>query len=211
MPSGTIGGIPSFLFGPFDNDANIYINYTATDDNSVIASGIGYRTGSTFRFVGNVETEAMSTPITAGTNNIFNLVGNPYPSYISLSDFPTANNSVFDISNSGAYGYDGSVTDGYTIWNQAYSDANPTAVMTPGLGFLVSPQVGGGNNFFTPVMRSTGTTDDFIAGRSNGQNLAPLDNCNYLKVTLHLIQIYILMIMHRWVWILAMILGYLIM
>ncbi|EDP71447.1 CHU large protein [Flavobacteriales bacterium ALC-1] len=180
IPSGNIGGVFSYLFGPFDNNANNYINYTAADDNSVIASGIGYRTastaatGSTFRFVGDVETGSISTPITVGTSSIFNLVGNPYPSYISLADFLTANNSAFDLTNSGVYGYDGDATDGFTIWNQAYSDANPSAVITPGQGFLVSSQAGGGTISFTPAMRSTGTTDDFISGRPNNQNLAHL-------------------------------------
>lgn len=178
IPSGNIGGVFSYLFGPFDNDANTYVNYTAADDSSIITSGIGYRTaslqptGSTFRFVGDVETGSLSVPITVGTSNIFNLVGNPYPSYILLDEFLLANNSELDPANSGVYGYDGSATDGYTIWNQAYSDANPTAVMTPGQGFLLASKTGGGTISFTPAMRSTGTTDDFISGRPNGQNLA---------------------------------------
>ena len=180
IPSGTIGGVPSFLFGPFDNNADNYINYTAADDNSIIASGIGYRTasiaptGSTFRFVGDVETGSVSVPITVGSGSIFNLIGNPYPSYISLSGFLADNNSEFDPATSGVYGYDGSATDGYTIWNQAYSDANPSAVITPGQGFLVSSDIGGGTISFASSMRVTGTTDDFISGRSANQNLAHL-------------------------------------
>ncbi|WP_299119810.1 T9SS type A sorting domain-containing protein [uncultured Winogradskyella sp.] len=178
MPSGTIGGVPSFLFGPFDNNANTYINYTAADDNSVITSGIGYRTasteptGSTFEFVGNAETGAISTPISVGTGSEFNLVGNPYPSYISLSSFLASNSSEFSPSTSGVYGYDGDATDGFTIWNQAYSDANPTAKITPGQGFLVASKAGGGTIAFTPDMRTKGTTDDFIAGRFANLNLA---------------------------------------
>jgi hypothetical protein len=171
LPSGTIGGVPSFLFGPFDNNANAYINYTASDDASVLEAGIGYRTastaptGSTFRFEGDVETGTLLTPITVGTNSTFNLIGNPYPSYISLSSFLADNNSEFNATASGVYGYDGAALDGFTIWNQAYSDANPTAVIAPGQGFLVSSKAGGGTITFAPTMRSTGTTDDFIPGR----------------------------------------------
>jgi len=178
IPSGIIGGVTSFLFGPFDNNENAYINYTNADDTSIIASGIGYRTasdtptGSTFEFVGNVETGTVTVPITIGSGSIFNTVGNPYPSYISLSSFLASNNSEFDGTSSGVYGYDGSATDGFTIWNQAYSDDNPTALIAPGQGFLVSSKVGGGNITFTPAMRSTGPGDDFILGRPNEQNLA---------------------------------------
>ncbi|WP_299338562.1 T9SS type A sorting domain-containing protein [uncultured Psychroserpens sp.] len=171
IPSGTIGGVPSFLFGPFDNVANEYINYTAADDASLVEAGVGYRTastaatGSTFRFVGNVETTTNLVPITVGAGSTFNLIGNPYPSYITLADFLAANNSEFDAITSGVYAYDGDLSDDFTIWNQAYSDANPTALIAPGQGFFVSSKVGGGTITFSPSMRSIGTSDDFIPGR----------------------------------------------
>jgi hypothetical protein len=178
IPSGTIGGVPSFLFGPFDNNTNAYLNYTAADDSSPISSGIGYRTasdtpsGSSFTFVGDVETETKLVPINAGTGSNFSLIGNPYPSYISLSEFLGSNNLEFNPLLSGVYGYDGEASDGFTIWNQAYSEANPNALITPGQGFLVSSQTGGGTITFEPTMRSVGTTDDFILGRTSSQNLA---------------------------------------
>jgi hypothetical protein len=178
LPSGTIDGVPSFLFGPFDKDTNDYINYTTADDGSLIEAGIGYRTastaatGSTFRFVGNVETTTKLVPIAVGTGTDFNLIGNPYPSYIKLSDFLSDNNSEFSASNSGVYGYDGSATDGFTIWNQAYSDANPSAVIAPGQGFLVTSKAGGGTIIFDAASRSIGTTDDFVVGRVSDVDLA---------------------------------------
>lgn len=178
LPSGTIGGVPSFLFGPFDNDIDEYINFTAADDNTIIEAGVGYRTastaptGSTFRFEGDVETDTNLVPITVGNSSDFNLVGNPYPSYISLTAFLAANNSEFNPVTSGVYGYDGEFSDGFAIWNQAYADANPEAVITPGQGFLVSSKAGGGTITFTTDMRAIGTTDDFIPGRIMNPNLA---------------------------------------
>ncbi|WP_028872430.1 T9SS type A sorting domain-containing protein [Psychroserpens burtonensis] len=178
VPSGTIDGVSSFLFGPFDKDTNDYINYTTADDGSLIEAGIGYRTastaatGSAFRFVGNVETTTKLVPIAVGTGTDFNLIGNPYPSYIKLSDFLSDNNSEFSASNSGVYGYDGSATDGFTIWNQAYSDANPSALIAPGQGFLVTSKVGGGTIIFDAASRSIGTTDDFVVGRVSEVDLA---------------------------------------
>lgn len=172
LPSGTIGGVPSFLFGPFDNNSNTYVNYTAANDSDPVEAGIGYRTastqvgGSTFTFTGAVETNANPVAINQGSATIFNLIGNPYPSYIRLAEFLAANNSEFDPSTSGVYGYDGDATNGFIIWNQAFSDLNLNAVITPGQGFLVSSKVGGGLIDFPPSMRTRGTADDFIAGRA---------------------------------------------
>ncbi|EPR74784.1 TonB-dependent receptor [Winogradskyella psychrotolerans RS-3] len=181
MPSGNIDGVPSFLFGPYNNNTTAYTNYTAADDASVIESGIGYRTasdtptGSTFEFVGDVKTGSVSVPITVGTQSTFNLIGNPYPSYLSLSSFLASNNTKFNSLNSGVYGYRGDVLTGYIIWNQAYSDANPTARIAPGQGFFVASKSGGAMIDFTPEMRRIGTIDDYISGRAENQNLAHLN------------------------------------
>ncbi|REE27463.1 putative secreted protein (Por secretion system target) [Winogradskyella pacifica] len=180
IPSGVISGVPSFLFGPFNNNTNAYVNYSAADDASVITSGIGYRTasdtptGSTFEFVGDVETGSVSVPITVGSSSTFNLIGNPYPSYLSLSEFLSNNGANFSLSSYGVYGYTGELSV-FTVWNQAYSDANPSAKLAPGQGFFVSSKTGGATIAFTPAMRRTGTSDDFISGRSQNQNLAHLN------------------------------------
>ncbi|NRD23249.1 T9SS type A sorting domain-containing protein [Winogradskyella litoriviva] len=180
IPSGLIGGVESYLFGPFDNNTNAYINHTAADNATIVESGIGYRTastaaaGSTFEFVGNVETGTKSVPITYGAASIQNLIGNPYPSYILLSEFLSENSATFNTFNYGVYGYKGDVIDGFIVWNQAYSDANPTAKIAPGQGFFVAAQSGGGTINFTPAMRTVGASDDFIVGRSENQNLANL-------------------------------------
>lgn len=175
LASGTIGGVPSFLFGPFDNNSNLYINYTAANDSDPVEAGIGYRTASTqpggspFTFTGAVETNASPVAITQGSASIFNLIGNPYPSYISLAGFLAANNSEFEPLTAGVYGYDGDALDGFRIWNQAFSDLNPNAIITPGQGFLVSSKVGGGLIAFPPSIRTQGTADDFIPGRAATQ------------------------------------------
>ncbi|MDT0559390.1 T9SS type A sorting domain-containing protein [Ichthyenterobacterium sp. W332] len=178
LPSGTIGGTLSYLFGPFDNDIDDYVIWTGANDSDPIESGKGYRTastdvsGSTFTFTGNVTIAQSPVSINVGIGSIFNLIGNPYPSYITLSGFLAANNSEFDPLFSGVYGYDGDATDGFQIWNQAYSDANPNALIAPGQGFLVSSQAGGGSISFPASIRSIGTADDFIAGRLSNPNIA---------------------------------------
>ena len=161
-----------YLFGPFDKASESYLTYANTET-ATLDAGIGYRAASTddstFTFVGLVNTNSISVPI-INSGTIYpewNLIGNPYPSYIKLTDFMALNNTQFDLPSAGIYGYDGNASDGWTIWNQAYADANPSAIITPGQGFLVAAIPGGGTVNFTPTMRTTGNADDFIEGRQN--------------------------------------------
>jgi len=159
-----------FLFGPFEKPTNAYITYANTETAKLTASK-GYRTASTdndtFTFTGLVTTKDVSAPvfISGPTTPEWNLIGNPYPSYISLKEFLSLNNSKFNTERAGVYGYDGDASNGWTIWNQAYVDANPDAKIAPGQGFLVGTNTDGINFEFTPSMRILGNTDDFIAGR----------------------------------------------
>ena len=159
-----------YLFGPFEKPTNAYITYANTETAKLTASK-GYRTASTdndtFTFTGLVTTKDVSAPvfISGPTTPEWNLIGNPYPSYISLKEFLSLNNSKFNTERAGVYGYDGDASNGWTIWNQAYVDANPDAKIAPGQGFLVGTNTDGINFEFTPLMRVLGNTDDFIAGR----------------------------------------------
>ncbi|WP_299519987.1 choice-of-anchor J domain-containing protein [Winogradskyella sp.] len=168
--SGTIGGNPAFLFGPFNPATVSYVNYAPSDDASVLTAGVGYRTGSTdnstYTFTGTVENSNVNVPIVFGGATNWNLIGNPYPSYINVQAIlndPT-NRNHFDENAVGIYGYDGTATDGWTIYNLATT--NSSTVIAPGQGFFVD--VENSSIFrFTPAMRTTGNTDDFIAGRNS--------------------------------------------
>ncbi len=175
-----------FLFGPFDKTSGSYVLYTDTET-ATLDAGNGYRAASTdsdkFIFTGTVNTGTINKSISVETgapSQEWNLIGNPYPSYIKLSDFLSTNNTEFDTPTAGIYGYDGDASDGWIIWNLAYSDAHTDAVITPGQGFLVSSKSGGGTVSFTPSMRAIGSTDDFIAGRSSNT----LDN-GFVTLTLN--------------------------
>ena len=171
------------LFGPFNKTTGSYQIYDTdvnADANAILEAGNGYRAASsnssTFTFEGKVETESVTKSIVVSgpVSQIWNLIGNPYPSYIKLSDFIDSNESAFDDTSFGVYGYDGDASDGYVIWNKAYSAANPNALIAPGQGFLVASKTGGATVTFNPNMRSTGSTDDFIAGRNAFPTLADL-------------------------------------
>ena len=172
------------LFGPFDKTTGLYLTYDfniPAEAAITLNPGIGYRAASTdgmsFSFIGSVNTSAVDVPIViSGPNNPeWNLIGNPYPSYIKLSDFLDANNTSFAPVSSGIYGYDGNASDGWEIWNQAYSEANPDALVAPGQGFLVASLSASETISFAPSMRSVGTTDDFIPGRVMNPSISNLE------------------------------------
>lgn len=168
-----------FLFGPFDTAISQYVIYSTSDDSSTLDAGIGYRSGSTndstYTFKGNVETSAVvNVPILAGGASNWNLIGNPYPSYLKVQAFLNnmVNSGLIDINAVGTYGYDGAATDGWTVYNLANTDVN--TLITPGQGFFINAEASG-NIAFTPDMRSKGSGDDFIPGRN-------LDVLTYLKL-----------------------------
>ena len=163
-------------FAPFDNSLNPgdYVNYTASTTTALLA-GKGYRAatsdGSNLTYQGTLNTGDVNIFINqyTGTYGAWNLVGNPYPSYIRLGDFLSENNNQFDASFAGVYGYDGTASDGWTIWD---SNSDQDLLIAPGQGFFVASQSGGGNCDFTTTMRRTGTSDDFISGRTTNGNFA---------------------------------------
>jgi len=172
--SGSIDGEIAYLFGPFDNDLNEYTNFTSANDGDALIPGKGYRSGSTnaplgstFTFNGNVETTPVAIEINVGTASVWNLIGNPYPSYIDGKAFLSANLNQFDQDAVAIYGYIGSVSDGWEIINLLTD--NEDANLTPGQGFMVAAE-GTANLTFTPAMRRIGSTDDFIMGRTNEVN-----------------------------------------
>ncbi|OZV69252.1 GEVED domain-containing protein [Winogradskyella aurantia] len=173
IPSGTIGGVPSFLFGPFNRDTNTYINYNASNDNDILLAGIGYRTASTvsggspLTFTGEIRNDIVSIPISIGSGSQWNLIGNPYPSYINSGDFLSANASVLDADAVGIYGYDGTAQNGWTILN--FNTMNTTDNLAPGQGFMIAAE-GTNSVSFTPAMRRNTGGDDFIEGRSASPN-----------------------------------------
>ncbi|WP_296385188.1 choice-of-anchor J domain-containing protein [Winogradskyella sp.] len=173
-------------FAIFDKTTGAYENYfTTTNASTTLDAGVGYRAAAnntaTLTFTGTVNTGVI-------TNNIensgpafadWNLIGNPYPSYLKVQDFlnyevatGVDNLSLFVPTTAAIYGYDGDATGsggtGYTIYNLA--NTTPTSVVAPGQGFLVSSDAADVTMYdvtFDPSMRTTGTSDDFILGRDS--------------------------------------------
>jgi len=116
----------------------------------------------------------------------WNLIGNPYPSYLDAAKFLAANSGPMEDSaeaiyayNSAAYSGGAATTGNYTIINVATIAAFPgeNFNIAPGQGFFVPADITPANfsgtiNFTTgPTaaddMRTTSGSDDYIAGRNN--------------------------------------------
>ena len=170
----------TYAFAPFNKPSNVYVNYTDATA-ATLESGTGYRAatdlGTTLTFTGSVLATAVTVNITDdGANHPdWNLVGNPYPSYLNMFDFlnhevGSTGSGVYNYQLledlSGIYGYDGDASGGWNV--TTLSDASDGRLMAPGQGFLVAAndaQVAGYNLTFDTNMRRTGSSDDFIAGR----------------------------------------------
>ncbi|WP_066221521.1 T9SS type A sorting domain-containing protein [Formosa haliotis] len=182
-------------FGPFSKSGNgeSYDNWgtsSSAEGNRALAAAVGYRTASTdngtFTFTGVVNTQNINAPVyhnLAQDYSQWNLIGNPYPSYLSVQDFlaanekgeynvGTENNPIYETRNKffpgkyAVYGYDGDASDGWDIHNLT-SDY----LIAPGQGFYVG--VGenySGEMYFTRTMRRSTGGDDFIPQRANNYN-----------------------------------------
>ena len=177
-------------FAPFDEPNGVYVNYAiTTDSDTIIENGIGFRaardstevgvSSTTFTFTGQVETGDVSIPITETAGSSFrgwNLIGNPYPSYINFSEFFEDNKD--QLNSNGAYqaiyGYNNNATNKWTIYNSL----NTSKLIAPGQGFFIKSKSAGGTIVFEPNMRTYGSSDDFILYRSSSNN----ENEGYVKL-----------------------------
>ncbi|WP_422105452.1 T9SS type A sorting domain-containing protein [Winogradskyella sp.] len=163
-----------YLFGPFDKTSGTYVTYASTES-AALTSGVGYRAATTdnatLSFDGTVNQGTVNTAVfnSGPSFSEWNLIGNPYPSYLNVQNFlnNTNNMSVLDATNVGIYGYDGDASDGWVIYNLNTTDAN--TIITPGQGFFVAVSSNASLEF-TPSMRRHGDSDDFITGRQMTSN-----------------------------------------
>jgi autotransporter-associated beta strand protein len=184
-------------FGPYDNSSNLtYVNYPSfsgvnpPDPNGGIGStseslikAKGYRaattSGAPLTFVGDVETGSVDITInTPAGGSQWNLVGNPYPSYVisaNTGSFLADNAANLDSEAVAIYGYTsgtGGAGGGETIGNFTIinNNSNSAANIAPGQGFFLAADPadgpGGATITFNSDKRTVTGTDDFILGRN---------------------------------------------
>ncbi|TDU42910.1 putative secreted protein (Por secretion system target) [Gelidibacter sediminis] len=184
IKSSTDGSL--LLFGPYKKNPGTYEFWTPTTKTQLL-SAQGYRAGSTdngtFTFKGTVNTGDLPRPIlySAGSaSSRWNLIGNPFPSYLKAYEFLDHNLDQLDPDVAAIYGYNAgtATTNTWTVWNLANLPIKGNPSLTPGQAFYVAAQSNGGTVDFMAAWRRTaegytdGKDDDFILGRPGNSKLA---------------------------------------
>lgn len=183
-PNILAGSNAQFHFGPFNNTKANYNLYTKKD-NPPLNAATGYKAATSnnhnLTFNGSVQTAAVNKEITRSGTGLaeWNLIGNPYPSYVKVSEFLRVNHSQFSPASSGIYTYQGDMSKGWKIYNQAYLTLYPNAKITPGQGFMVASKNENGIISFNPHMRSSGKPIPF-----NLRKPSPKDKVGYLNIAM---------------------------
>lgn len=166
--SGTNYGV-----APYDNNGSAWVYYTTGTIGAAgnFVAGKGYSTLRTsagdVTFTGTMPTSDVSIAITDGTANEWNLIGNPYPSYIpansgadATNNFITVNTADLNASFQAVYFWNGT---SYVAINHA----SGSRFIAPGQGFFVNSIASGSTVDFTEAMQSHQTTDVFSKTKSN--------------------------------------------
>lgn len=165
--SGTKYGI-----APYNNNGSAWMYYTTSTigASGSFISGKGYSTLRTtagnVTFTGTIPTTDISIPITDGTENEWNLIGNPYPSYIPVNSNADATNNFLTINTSNL----NTSFQAVYFWNgSAYipiNHASKSRFIAPGQGFFVNSITNGAVANFTEAMQSHQTSDTFNKSKS---------------------------------------------
>ena len=162
-----------FAFASYNNAAGQWQLYPTVSPTGSFTAGQGYAmataAGSTVAFTGTMKTADQSINIinNNGLNGVgrrWNLVSNPYPSYINGNDaagatnFIGANTDVIDGDFGAVYGWNGSSYDIYNLLDVAFSIAPGQAFWVAALNTTTTALN------FTADMRTTTGTGDFVAG-----------------------------------------------
>jgi hypothetical protein len=159
-----------YAFSQYDNALGVWESYAIAEQTGSFTSGQGYAmattAGSTVAFTGDMQTEDQDISIinndaaNDGAGRRWNLVSNPFPSYIDGSAFLTANAAKIDGVYTGVYGWTG---DGYGIYNEL--DFNTNVSIAPGQAFWVAAaSTDAAQLDFTADMRTTSGSGDFVTG-----------------------------------------------
>ncbi|WP_417876756.1 T9SS type A sorting domain-containing protein [Winogradskyella sediminis] len=139
----------------------------AVDGNHVLEAGAGYRgattDGANLIYTGDVETGTVNLTLN-DSGFAWNLIGNPYPSYLDFESFFTDNKLELDSENAAVYTYSGDSNNPWIVWNQATADNKDIVeLIAPGQAFFVKSKVGGGSVDFTTNMRSHGNDSENLS------------------------------------------------
>ncbi len=169
-----IGSKDNIGIGTYNNNATSAWSYKKNDDSGSIATGLGLSvklaTAEDIRFTGELNTTTVSFPIVTGTQNNFNLIGNPFTSYINSGSFTAVNTAA--LSEQTIWLWNGTQYETYTAAN--------TIEIAPTQGFFVNAK-NDTNVIFETANQSHQTTNTF-ARQTVNTNIELLVNENSTKI-----------------------------
>ena len=169
-------GIAMYQNGTLDETTGPW-TYLQNGGSGTFENGIGYslkRTGTgNYTFTGTFPSEDVSSTITQDVSN-WNLIGNPYPSYVDVAEFISANTANL-----------GGAFQSIYVWNAATSsyDDLTTGYVYPGQAFFVNSNVTSGNVSFTEAMQTHQTAAIFYRTESVSSIDVVLSNGTSTKST----------------------------
>ena len=172
----------TYAIGFYDNSNNTWTNITTAmlEGEINFDVGMGFQMGTIANGTGILSftgapaatnqtwTIIDNDAANSGAGTRWNLVANPFPSYIygnanadSSHNFLTVNSDKLNDSYEAIYGYDADGS-GYTVYN----NTSAALRIAPGQGFMVASDNAENDNIsFTTAMRTTTGGDDLIVGR----------------------------------------------
>ena len=173
-----------YAIGVYDNSQDEWTNYTTGTVGAAgnFDIGKGYAMASVsggtglLAFTGTIATTDQTQAIidndaaNSGSGRRWDLIANPFPSFINANDDAHASNNFLTVNTSklhdtyeAVYGYDADGS-GYTAYNHTYS-SNTAVYIAPGQAFMVaSDDTSSDTVSFTESMQTTSGSDDFISG-----------------------------------------------
>jgi hypothetical protein len=146
--TGNNRGISTYNNGTPDA-TTLHWRYSQAGSTTAFTAGGGYankRTATgTYSFTGTFPTEGV-LPAISQNDKKDNLIGNPYPSYLDIAAFITANTANMTPTHQAVY-----------VWNGASYTNLTTGYIHPGQGFFISSNVASGNASITEAMQSHNT------------------------------------------------------
>ena len=140
--------IATYQNGTADGTTGHWTYFQSGGSATIFGDGVGYslkRTESgNYTFTGTFPTSDVSTAISQDVNK-WNMIGNPYPSYINIATFISTNTSNLSSGFQAIY-----------VWNASTSsyDDLTTGYIHPGQAFFVNSNVSSGNASITEAMQS---------------------------------------------------------
>lgn len=154
------------------------------DTSDMLDSGKGFivkpAIAAQIEYTGTMPTSDIGMPISVGTANAFNAIGNPYPSYIPANNSADGTNNILKVNDT-----DNDYLSESTLWfwDQgsdnyiAINHASPARFIAPDQGFFVSAN--GSHTFsFTEAMQSHQSTEVFNRSSSTSRPEIQLEVTN---------------------------------